>query len=135
MIQEHRVVTQFKFHDADDESQVFSASDAVWVAYVNGFSGSSGVLHQSVGYGLPVIAGNSGLIGTLVQRFQLGATLDPTESSTVASALKALAEGRMRLCGSQQKVSEFRQKYSSDSHIQAVLCALGDGNQCDALSD
>ena len=135
LIQERRVVTRFKFHDADDESQVFSASDAVWVAYVNGFSGSSGVLHQSVGYGLPVIAGNSGLVGTLVQRFQLGATLDPTESSTVTLALKELAEGRMSLSASQEKVREFSHKYSSDSHIQAVLCALGDGNQQDAVSD
>ena len=135
LINEHKVVTQFKFHDTDDESQVFSASDAVWVAYVNEFSGSSGVLHQSVGYGLPVIAGNSGLVGTLVQRFQLGATLDPTESSTVTPALKELAEGRMSLFASQEKVSAFRQKYSSDSHIQAVLCALGDGNQQDAVSD
>lgn len=124
MARKNRIVTQFKFHDEEEESEVFSASDAVWIGYVHGFFGSSGVLHQSVGFGLPVIASAAGLIGTLVKRFQLGITLEPTQTTTVTSALKEFAEGRTGLSASQEKLSEFNYRYSADEHVRVMLQVL-----------
>lgn len=134
MAQKNRIVTRFKFHDDEEESEVFSASDVVWIAYVNGSFGSSGVLHQSVGFGLPVIASAAGLIGTLVERFQIGITLDPTQTTSVTSALKAFAEDRTGLAASQKKLSEFRVRYSADGHVENILRVLEIYSQRDVVS-
>lgn len=125
MIQTNKIVTRFKFHNTQEESEVFSASDAVWCGYVHGFCGSSGVLHQSVGFGLPVIASTTGLVGALVDRSELGVTLDPMQTSTVALTLKKLAEGRISASVSQENLNEFSRKYSSRAHTRSALRALG----------
>ena len=119
-----RLVTQFKFHDSNEERDVFSASDTVWIAYVDGFYGSSGVLHQAVLYGLPVIANGKGLIGELVARFGLGVNLNPRNKEAVIEALRSFPGGELPATRIARKLDGFKQRYSDEEHFSAVLLAL-----------
>lgn len=120
-----RVVTRLKFHTLEDEGEVFSASDAVWVAYVGNFFGSSGVFHQAIGFGLPVIASYAGLVGRLVERYQLGLTIDPEVPKEVLEALGRLINDQMSAAVSIDAFSEFRERHSAKAHVRSVLSALG----------
>ncbi|MBY5267715.1 hypothetical protein BB931_05030 [Spiribacter salinus] len=124
LLQQKRLVPQLHFHDSDDQDEVFAAADVVWVAYTGGSYGSSGVLHQAVGYGLPVIAGETGLVGMLVKRFNLGATVDPRKPSEVAEAILYLLSGRPMMGDVQGNLAAFRYKYSAREHVSAVADAL-----------
>lgn len=125
LISEGRIITRLHFHDAKGESMVFAAADAVWIAYVQGFYGSSGVLHQAVGYGLPVIAVDQGLIGTLVTKFELGTVLDPKDVDQAVDSLKALSNGNLCLSCSSAEHKKFKEIYSLAGHVEVVTRALG----------
>lgn len=92
LVQSGQLIVKEGFLDSFGESQVFKAADAVWLGYVGGAYGSSGVLYQAGAAGLPVIAMEEGLIGWTVRAHKLGLTLDPTDPLKVMSAIKLLRD-------------------------------------------
>ncbi len=78
------------FHDDESEAKVFSAADLVWLGYVGGAYGSSGVLYQAGSAGLPVISMADGLIGWTVRKHKLGISLDTSDTSGVVDAIQRL---------------------------------------------
>lgn len=78
------------FHSPEDEYRVFRAADAVWLGYVGGSYGSSGVLYQAGSIGTPLIATSRGLIGWLTEQHGLGLTIEPTDYSAVIESLNYL---------------------------------------------
>lgn len=85
-----RLVMSPGFHDTEREYRAFVASDAVWLGYVDGFYGSSGVLYQAGAAGLPVITTRTGLMGWINDRYELGMAVSPTETRDVAAAIARL---------------------------------------------
>ncbi len=85
-----KLVVRAGFQNADEERSLFEAADVVWLGYVGGAYGSSGVLYQAGSLGLPVIATDVGLIGWAVTRYDVGIALDPTEGSAVIDAIRRL---------------------------------------------
>ena len=85
-----RVVKRCFFHGDIDEGLVFSAADFVWLGYVGGSYGSSGVLYQAASTGIPVIATTKGVIGWQNKRYQLGVPIDVSDVSAVASEIHRL---------------------------------------------
>jgi glycosyltransferase involved in cell wall biosynthesis len=86
------LVVRNRFHDDAEEAEVFAAADAVWLGYVGGAYGSSGVLFQAGCAGLPVIAMELGLIGWMVREHELGITVDPRNTAGVNSAITRLRD-------------------------------------------
>ena len=76
----------------DDESQYrfFKASDTVWLGYIHGFSGSSGVIYQAATMGLPVLASDYGLIGWVVSKYKIGLKFDTFNYVQIREAITVI---------------------------------------------
>ncbi len=80
------------FLSAEEESLMFQACDVVWVGYRHWF-GMSGVLLQAGALAKPVLAMDEGLVGFLVEKHNLGWTVDISSPSAVASVLGEVVAG------------------------------------------
>lgn len=78
------------FQDKNQEYRVFRSANAVWLGYVGGFYGKSAVMPQAGSVGLPVLACNTGLIGAITKREDLGLVFDPKDATAVAEKIKKL---------------------------------------------
>lgn len=79
-----------RFITVEEEKRLFSASDAVWIGYVEHY-GSSGVVQQAAAAGLPIVACKVGLIGRTVEEHKLGLVVDIEDRKAVCKAIKVLA--------------------------------------------
>ena len=120
LIRSSRVIIRSFFHSELQESQVFSASDVVWLGY-NGFYGSSGVLYQACSLGIPTIACYEGLIGRITHENGLGIVVNPAESEKVADALRELQYAAVKNCSQPESYTTFAQRHSSISHKAALV--------------
>ena len=84
------VIQQLFFHDDRHQNIVFKAADCIWLGYTNGFSASSGVLFQSIAYGIPSIATKEGLIGDFVKNNNTGLTCNADKPRSINMAIKNL---------------------------------------------
>lgn len=75
-----------RFISNDDEFDLFSACDAVWLGY-KGHYGMSGVLVQAYRFGKPVIATSEGLIGWFCANGRLGPVLDDLSAAAISRAI------------------------------------------------
>lgn len=85
------------FQDDESEAKVFAAADLVWLGYVGGAYGSSGVLYQSGSAGLPVVSMADGLIGWTVRKHKLGISLDPSDTAAVVAAIQRLRHDELMM--------------------------------------
>lgn len=124
LVQSRRLIISDSFHDDALEFRVFNAADAVWLGYVGGFLGSSGVLYQAGSMGLPVVASQTGLIGWINNKHEVGVSVDPLDSAATLSGLVRLAHDRglaSRLGANGQRLAA---QHSGDQFADAVLDAL-----------
>jgi glycosyltransferase involved in cell wall biosynthesis len=112
------------FHDSNEEYEVFCASDLVWLGYTHGFSGSSGVLHKALSLGLPVAAMETGLVGHLVRKYDLGFTVDPNNKAQVQDTLTRWAVHARSFDVHTRKVAAFTAVHNSQMHKLIVTQAL-----------
>jgi glycosyltransferase involved in cell wall biosynthesis len=87
-----QLVLRAEFQDDVAEAKLFAAADLVWLGYVGGAYGSSGVLYQAGAAGLPVISMADGLIGWTVREHNLGVTVDPTDTAAVVDVIRGLRD-------------------------------------------
>lgn len=87
-----RLIESNQFQNEEMEASAFTAADAVWLGYREGFYGSSGVLFQAASAGRPVLASDKGLIGWLTRRHKLGVAFDPIDPAAVRKAIQGLAQ-------------------------------------------
>ena len=91
---------------------LISASSVVCIPYVK-FVGMSGVLIHAVTYGRLVLASKFGLIGELVQRYDLGVVCDESNPAELADALcRCLDQSRRVDEGRRHKIRAFAARYS-----------------------
>jgi glycosyltransferase involved in cell wall biosynthesis len=87
-------VVMDRFITADEELDLFSACDAVWLGY-KGHYGMSGVLVQAYRFAKPVIATADGLIGWFCRTGELGPVIDDLSVASINGAVDAaLGSGR-----------------------------------------
>ena len=86
------LIVRSRFHDDIEEAQLFAAADVVWLGYVGGAYGSSGVLFQAGSAGVPVIAMELGLIGRMVREHDVGITVDPRNTAGVGRTITRLRD-------------------------------------------
>jgi glycosyltransferase involved in cell wall biosynthesis len=74
----------------EEEYEIFNSVDAVWVGYVDDFSGSSGVYHQASLYGKPVISKESGYLGWITRENNNGVFCNPLSPLSVNESIMLL---------------------------------------------
>lgn len=72
ILKEKRVIIKDYFINLREEMNLFTNTDLVWLCYVGGSDGSSGVLQMAIDNIKPVIYYNRGLINNICQNHKLG---------------------------------------------------------------
>lgn len=108
------------FLDDQQESQVFHASDVVWLGYRN-WLGMSGVLILAAIAGKPVICHNEGLIAHLVKAHNLGLVVDIGDPTAVSKAIESLQKDE-RLKGQLSHSGAAFAKQHTPERFGACIC-------------
>ena len=82
-----------RFVTAEEELDLFSACDVVWLGY-KGHYGMSGVLVQAYRFGKPVVATADGLIGWFCRTGELGPVVDDLSVTSINRAFDKVFEQR-----------------------------------------
>jgi glycosyltransferase involved in cell wall biosynthesis len=122
LIKNQKVLTRFYFHDTAQEYEVFRASDMVWLGYTEGFSGSSGVLHQAISLCLPLVAMESGFVGYLVSKHELGLTFKPENKVHLQNLILKISSRSWSWEADSAKA--FRSAHTAQMHVAKVLNIL-----------
>lgn len=124
LLESGRIIMRLYFHDENQEYNVFMASDFVWLGYVSGFYGSSGVLYQAVHASLPIIGMKDGLIGKMIERYSLGITINPSDIDSVVRGLINASTYRQRNPASQDDQKRLAAKHSYHEYCERVFASL-----------
>jgi glycosyltransferase involved in cell wall biosynthesis len=82
-----------RFITAEEELDLFSACDVVWLGY-KGHYGMSGVLVQAYRFGKAVVATADGLIGWFCRTGELGTVVDDLSVTSINRAFDKVFEER-----------------------------------------
>lgn len=106
-------------HDELDGLAALAGARCALLPYVEHY-GMSRVLLESATVGTPVIATNRGLIGYLVDRFNLGITVDPNNSAELSAALASLNTDDNSQARFAQSLAAFCRLHSHHRFAHAV---------------
>jgi len=113
------------FQEEERQYQLFNASDIVWVAYGEGFTGSSGIYYQSTIFAKPVITSNQGLLAYLVKKYKNGVTCELNSNIDIAKKIYHLKNNReeYELCSNNSsKLSiKHRLNYFGKEIVKEIL--------------
>jgi len=90
MVKKGCLVIKPGFKSVDEQANLFSAADVVWVAYVDNYHGSSGVFFQAASLGLPVIVSDRGLLKWMCDKYKNGIACNPEIPSDILDVITAL---------------------------------------------
>lgn len=80
-----------RFVDEAEIPDLFEKSSLLVLPYVN-FDAQSGVLHDAISWGLPVVGTDVGAIGTSIRNWNIGTVVEPGNAEHLATGIKALFE-------------------------------------------
>ena len=127
LLADGRLIVVPGYQDEEQEYRLFRLADAVWLGYVGGFYGKSAVMPQAGSLGLPVLASNTGLIGAITQRNDLGLVFDPEDASAVAAEIKKLRSDRQLQKRLGENGRRFAQHSSAEEYGNALCAAIDTG--------
>lgn len=84
-----RVELVDRFIEDEEMGKIFGESSLVVLPYVT-FAAQSGVLHDALSYGLPVIVTDVGALGESVRRWGIGQVVPPENEAALAEAVREM---------------------------------------------
>jgi glycosyltransferase involved in cell wall biosynthesis len=84
-----RAVFENRFIDQDEMSGFFDACSAVVLPYTD-FAAQSGVLHDALAFGVPVVATSAGALGESVIEMGIGEVAPPNDAAALRAAITRL---------------------------------------------
>ncbi len=84
-----RVIVRDQFIPEEEVPLYFRACDAVILSFRKTYAASSSVLMEAIGYGVPVIASDSGVVGQLVRQSRAGWTFGVGDAESLTNALQS----------------------------------------------
>lgn len=112
---------------SDEEvTHLLSTSACVVLPYIR-HKGTSRVLVEAAAAGTPVVAHDSGMLGSLVREHALGLTADCTDPIEFRNAIDALVDDGHAAAGHSESLSRFAARSSSDAFRDAVLAPFRNG--------
>ena len=95
LINSSQLIVSSGFQSDLQEYNAFKSSDCIWIGYIGSHFGSSGVLYQSASLGLPVLGCNSGLIGWLIKRHDIGIVFNPEDIFECTEAIERMLTDKL----------------------------------------
>ncbi|WP_259225084.1 glycosyltransferase [Salinibacter ruber] len=102
-------------------AQAIEATDIILAPYQR-TEGSSGVIGHAARHRCPVIGPSTGLVGSLIQEYQLGITINATSPSAIRRAMINLV-GEQKI-GDEEKMMEYVRERTPDAFASALLDEL-----------
>jgi glycosyltransferase involved in cell wall biosynthesis len=99
-------------------------SDVILVPYLRS-EGSSGVLGHAANYSTPVIGSETGLIGHLIQKYQLGTSV-PIRPEKLAGALERAIQENVPM--STAGAARYVRKHTADDFVHTLLSRISRSN-------
>lgn len=106
----------FRFFDPEATNEVFKIADVVLVPYIHFFS-SSNILGLAAKYKKPLIASKLGVMGALVNQYQLGITVAPNSPEAIANAMSEYLSQKEPVIDG----NSYLQDYRSEVFCQKLL--------------
>lgn len=78
-----------RFVEEDEMARLFNQSSLVILPYIS-FTAQSGVLHDALSYGLPVVATDVGALGESVRQWGIGQVVPPGDDVALAGAIREM---------------------------------------------
>jgi glycosyltransferase involved in cell wall biosynthesis len=122
-----QLLIRTKFHNDETEARVFSAANVVWLGYIGGAYGSSGILYQAGSASLPVISTVDDLIGLAVRTHKLGIALDAAVVASVADAIRRLRQDDSLLRDFGENGRRIARSHTGTSFATSICDALVSG--------
>ncbi|MDB6025694.1 MAG: Transcriptional regulator [Verrucomicrobiales bacterium] len=124
LVRRKQAVVINRYVSEQEEKQLFAASDAVLLPYVNHF-GSSGVLSRAAGAGKMIIASDEQLVGRLVRENGLGIVFPSGDIDYLqASIQRSINTGEAQMRKWQSSSQKFGQLCSRGAFHDALLCSF-----------
>jgi glycosyltransferase involved in cell wall biosynthesis len=96
----------------------FAVSDAVMLSYTHDFKATASMLWEACRYQKPVIASDSGQLGELVRKFDLGFTFKSEDPKSLKEAMeKFVAISELRVKEIERNCSSFCDEFSSENWV------------------
>ncbi|MGL5082242.1 MAG: glycosyltransferase [Microcoleaceae cyanobacterium] len=119
-----QIIPRYEFVSDSEVQTYFQLTDGVLAPYQK-HVGMSGILLLAAVAGKPVLSSNYGLMGEIVQRHQLGITVDSTQPEDIAQGLTQFlqTEDWNTLCDAQQMRS-FAEQNSAETFARTIFESL-----------
>ena len=98
---------------------VLTATDVIAAPYQR-TEGSSGVLGHAAKYKCPVIGPRTGLVGDLIERYELGMRIDTTCPRAIAEALQACVQSSTRLAN-EKRMEDYVRERSPEAFAKCLV--------------
>jgi glycosyltransferase involved in cell wall biosynthesis len=123
-----RVELLDRFIEDDEVTRLFEQSSLVVLPYTY-FTGQSGVLHDALAYGLPVVATDVGALGESVRRWSIGEVVPANDAAALAGAIREMLTAH-RYAEASRAVKRVRRDLSWDHTAEIIIQAyrsIGEG--------
>ena len=124
MVESGQLKIRAGFQDDESEAKIFAAANLVWLGYVGGAYGSSGVLYQAGCAGLPVISMVDGLIGWTVREHKLGISLDPNDESAIVDAIQQMRNDKAAMTAFGENGRSLSKHHTGTEFARTICKAL-----------
>lgn len=118
-----QIVIRDGFVPDEDVAMCFQATDIVLATYQR-HVGMSGILVHAAAAQKPLIASDYGLLGELVDRRQLGMTVDSTAPAEIAIALQRCLNAPLEDLGNRAQMKAFAAENSAESFARSIFETL-----------
>jgi glycosyltransferase involved in cell wall biosynthesis len=118
-----QIIRRYEFVPDADVSAYFQLADIVLAPYQN-HVGMSGILLQGAAVEKPVLSSNYGLMGELVNRYQLGLAVDSTQPTAIARGLEAVLSIPLDSLGNRSQMKAFAEQNSETQFARVIFDAI-----------
>lgn len=118
-----QIVRRYEFVPEDEVQAYFHVSDVVLALYQR-HVGMSGILLLAAAAQKPVLSANYGLMGELVQRYQLGLAVDSSSPTEIAKGLTQLLNTDLKTIVSHSQMKILTEQNSHEKFAENLIASL-----------
>lgn len=115
-----QIIEHYEFVPEQDIPAYFQLADVVLAPYQR-HVGMSGILLLAAAANKPVLSSNYGLMGEMVQRYQLGISVDSTLPEEIAKGLQRCLEESLEEIGDRNQMQLFAEENSAQKFAQILF--------------
>ncbi|MDB9315532.1 glycosyltransferase family 4 protein [Spirulina sp. CS-785/01] len=116
-----QILENYQFLPENEIFSYFNLADIVLAPYQR-HVGMSGILLWAAVAGKPVLSSDYGLMGELVEQYQLGITVDSTQSRAIAQGIEHCLQEQ--ILSDQQKMQAFAQANAAEEFARTIFRAM-----------